>query len=134
MKPLLLINSIAVLAAVWILAAPHDGGSGNGTAGRERRIVLQRRLGQLETEADLIADVRAVKRLQRAYGYYIDQGMWNQAADLFAPRGTIEIGLDGVYVGQKRIRQYLFALGNGREGLKRGQLNEHLILQPVIHI
>jgi len=134
MKPLLLINSIAVLAAVWILAAPHDGGSENGTVGRERRVVLQRRLGQLETEADLIADVRAVERLQRAYGYYIDQGMWNQAADLFAPRGTIEIGLDGVYVGQKRIRQYLFALGNGREGLKRGQLNEHLILQPVIHI
>jgi hypothetical protein len=78
--------------------------------------------------------VRAVKRLQRAYGYYIDQGMWNQAADLFAPQGTIEIGLDGVYVGQKRIRQYLFALGNDREGLKRGQLNDHLILQPVIHI
>jgi hypothetical protein len=75
-----------------------------------------------------------VKRLQRAYGYYIDQGMWNQAADLFAPQGTIEIGLDGVYVGKKRIRQYLFALGNGREGLKRGQLNEHLILQPVIHV
>ena len=25
-------------------------------------------------------------------------------------------------------------MGNGREGLKRGQLNEHLILQPVIHI
>ena len=134
MKPLLLINGIAVLAAVWILAAPHDGGSGNGTVGRERRVVLQRRLGQLETEADRIADVRAVKRLQRAYGYYVDQGMWNQAADLFAPQGTIEIGLDGVYVGQKRIRQYLFALGNGREGLKRGQLNEHLILQPVIHI
>ena len=45
--------------------------------------------------------------------------MWDQATDLFAPQGTIEIGLDGVYVGQKRIHQYLFALGGGREGLNK---------------
>jgi len=37
-------------------------------------------------------------------------------------------------VGQKRIRQYLLAYGGGREGLKRGQLNEHLMLQPVVHV
>jgi hypothetical protein len=134
MKILLLCNATAVLAAIWILAAPLNRQSGSGSQGRERRVVLQRRLAQLETEVDRIEDARAVKRLQRAYGYYIDQGMWNQAADLFAPLGTIEIGLDGVYVGQKRIRQYLFVLGGGREGVRRGQLNEHLILQPVVHV
>jgi hypothetical protein len=134
MKPLLLYSTIAALVTIWFLAAPYCGQSENGAKGREMRIVLQRQLGQLETEVDRIEDARTLKRLQRAYGYYVDQGMWNQAADLFAPQGTIEIGLDGVYVGQKRIRQYLFALGGEREGLKRGQLNEHLILQPVIHV
>ena len=123
-----------MLAAIWLLAAPYIGQSGNGAEDRERRAVLQRRLKQLETEADRIEDARSVKRLQRAYGYYVDQGMWNQASDLFAPQGTIEIGLDGVYVGQKRIRQYLFALGGGREGLRRGQLNENFMLQPVVHV
>ena len=101
---------------------------------REKSMVLQRQLKQLESEADRIEDVRALKRLQRVYGYYVDQGLWNQAADLFEPQGTIEIGLDGVYVGQERVRQYLFAYGGGREGLRRGQLNEHLILQPVVHV
>jgi hypothetical protein len=134
MNPLLLCSGIAVLAGIGILTAPNSGQSGNGAEDRERPVVLQRRLGQLETEADRIADARALKRLQRAYGYYVDQGMWNQAADLFAPQGSIEIGLDGVYVGQKRIRQYLFALGGGRQGLRRGQLNEHLMLQPVVHV
>jgi hypothetical protein len=134
MKPLLLCSGIAVLAGIGILTAPNNGQSGNGAEDRERPVVLQRRLGQLETEADRIEDARALKRLQRAYGYYVDQGMWNQAADLFAPQGSIEIGLDGVYVGQKRIRQYLFALGGGRQGLRRGQLNEHLMLQPVVHV
>src|SRR5512139_1467597 len=134
MKPLLLCSATAVLAAIWLLAAPYVGQSRNGAEDRERRTVLQRRLKQLETEANRIEDARLIKRLQRAYGYYIGQGMWSQASDLFAPQGTIEIGLDGVYVGQKRVRQYLFALGGGREGLKYGQLNEHFILQPVVHV
>jgi hypothetical protein len=123
-----------MLAAMWILAAACNKQSSNKAEARERRVVLQRQLGQLENEAERLEDVRALKRLQRAYGYYVDQGMWSLAADLFEPQGTIEIGLDGVYEGQKRIRQYLFAFGGGREGLSRGQLNEHLMLQPVVHV
>jgi hypothetical protein len=134
MKSLLLCNGIAVLAAIWILAAPNNGQSGNRAENHQRRGALQRQLERLETEAARIEDVRALKRLQRAYGYYVDQGMWNQATDLFATQGTIEIGFDGVYVGQKRVRQYLFALGGGREGLRRGELNEYLMLQPVVHV
>jgi hypothetical protein len=134
MKPLLPCIGVAVFAAMWILAASCNRQSGNKAEDRERRVVLQRQLGELENEADRIEDVRALKRLQRAYGYYVDQAMWNQAADLFAPQGMIEIGLDGVYVGQNRIRQYLLAYGGGREGLSRGQLNEHLMLQPVVHV
>jgi hypothetical protein len=134
MKTLPLWNGIAILAAIWMLAVLTIAQSGNGAKDRERRVILLKQLGPLKTEADRIEDVRALKRLQRAYGYYVDQRMWNQAADLFAPQGTIEIGLDGVYVGQKRVRQYLFALGGGIEGLRHGQLNEHLLLQPVVHI
>ena len=134
MKPLLPCIGVAVLAAIWILAASCSRQSENGMENREKSAILQRQLKQLESEADRIEDVRALKRLQRAFGYYIDQGMWNQAADLFEPQGTIEIGLDGVYAGQKRIHQYLFASGGGREGLRRGQLNEHLMLQPIVHV
>lgn len=96
-----------MLAGVWIMAAACDRQSHRKAEDCERGAVLQRQFGLLENEADRIRDVRDLKRLQRAYGYYIDQGMWNQAADLFEPQGTIEIALDGIYVGQKRIRQYL---------------------------
>jgi hypothetical protein len=34
MKPLLLCNATAVLAAIWILAAPYNGQSGNGAEDR----------------------------------------------------------------------------------------------------
>jgi len=78
--------------------------------------------------------VRAVKNLQRAFGYYVDRGLWGEAADLFADDGTIEIGLDGVYQGKARIREYLKRLHGGQEGLIYGQLNEWVTLQPAIAI
>src|SRR6185312_4759307 len=62
------------------------------------------------------------KRLQRAYGYYLDRGLWDEAANLFAADATLEVGLDGVYVGQRRVREYLRAVGGGRTGLAPGQL------------
>jgi hypothetical protein len=134
MKLSLLLAGIAILTTMWTLSAQPTRQLGDAATRNPKHADLRKRLLHLETEVDRIEDARAVKRLQRAYGYYIDQGMWNQAADLFASQGTIEIGLDGVYVGQKRIRQYLFALGRGREGLGRGQLNENLTLQPVVHV
>jgi hypothetical protein len=78
--------------------------------------------------------VRAVKNLQRAFGYYVDRGLWGEAADLFADDGTIEIGLDGVYLGKARIREYLKRLHGGQEGLVYGQLNEWVTLQPAIRM
>jgi hypothetical protein len=134
MKLPLFCRAIAILPAIWTLSAQYSGQSGERTQSNAIPAVVENRLLQLEAEVDRLEDLRALKRLQRAYGYYLDQELWNQAADLFAPQGTIEIGLDGVYVGQKRIRQYLFALGGGREHSRRARLNEHLTLQPVVHI
>ncbi len=90
------------------------------------------RIGQLEQRKTRLQDINAIKRLQRAYGYYLDKGLWDDAAQLFATDGSIEVGLDGVYRGQTRVRQYLRSLGTGRNGLPAGQLNEHLQLMPVI--
>jgi hypothetical protein len=78
--------------------------------------------------------VRAVKKLQRAFGYYVDRGLWDEAADLFTDNGTIEIGTDGVYAGRSRIRDYLKALHGGQDGLIYGQLNEWVTLQPVVDV
>ena len=78
--------------------------------------------------------VRAVKKLQRAFGFYVDRGLWGDAADLFADNGTIEIGMDGVYVGKARIREYLKRLHGGHEGLIYGQLNEWMQFQPAVYI
>ena len=100
----------------------------------DRIAALDAQVARLEAEAARAEDVSEIKRLQRAYGYYLDAAQWDQMADLFADDGSIEIGLDGVYVGKERVRQYLHTLGGGTVGLRRGQLNEHMILQPVIDV
>jgi hypothetical protein len=95
-------------------------------------VALQDRIASLEHRKTLVADANAVERLQAAYGYYVDRGLWDEVANLFADDGTIEVGLDGVYVGKARVREYLYALGGGRSGLPEGRLNEHLQVMPVV--
>lgn len=95
---------------------------------------LQQRVAALQTRAVALRDINDIKRLQRAYGYYSDSGQWDQVAGLFARTATLEIGLDGVYRGQDRIRQYLLAVAGGHQGLLPGQVNQSLQLMPVVNL
>lgn len=89
---------------------------------------------QLNERVERLEGARAVKKLQRAFGFYVDRGLWGEAADLFADDGTLEIGIDGIYAGKARIREYLMRLHGGQEGLIYGQLNEWVTLQPAISV
>jgi hypothetical protein len=91
-------------------------------------------IARLSADVDQLEGARAIRKLQRAYGYYIDRGLWDEAADLFADDGTVEIGMDGIYVGKARIREYLQRLGGGKPGLSYGQLYEHAQLQPEVDV
>lgn len=91
-------------------------------------------IAALTLRVERLEGTRAVKKLQRAFGYYVDRGLWGDAADLFTDDGTIEIGIDGVYVGKERIAEYLRRLHGGQEGLIYGQLNEWVTLQPAINV
>jgi len=123
---------VAAIAGILLLLAPTlvcvravAFGQGN---------VSHVELDQLALEVAGLEGARAIKNLQRAYGYYTDVALWNEVAGLFAEDATIELGSDGVYAGNTRIREYLTQLGGGQVGLKWGQIAEHLQLQPVIHV
>ena len=95
---------------------------------------LKARVAGLERQAQRLRDINAIKRLQRSYGYYLDNQMWDEIVDLFSDDGSIEIALDGVYVGREHIRKYLYALSGGQQGRPAGVLNEHFQLQPVVDV
>jgi hypothetical protein len=90
------------------------------------------RLAAYRERVERLEDADAIETLQATYGYYFDKGLWNDAADLFAADGTFEYGQLGVYVGQQRIRRALLLFGP--EGLGKGYLNNHMLLQPIITV
>ena len=91
---------------------------------------MKERQAALEAEVRTARDFQAVQNLQAAYGYYVDKGLWDQAADLFAEDGTLELAGRGVYIGRERVRAYLHHLPPYGEGM----LYNHMQLQPVIHV
>lgn len=95
---------------------------------------LSAEIDALEARVARLEGHREVRKLQRAFGYYVDRGLWRQAAQLFARQGTLEIGQDGIYVGPARIEAYLRRLHGGQDGLVYGQLNEWITLQPAISV
>jgi hypothetical protein len=125
------LRSTAASACLLSLLASGCGG-GPSAGDTARAAALEARIAALEQRKERIEDVNAIERLQHAYGYYADRGLWDEAANLFADDGTIEIGLDGVYVGQERVRQYLRTLSGGRPALSDGELGERLQVMPVI--
>jgi hypothetical protein len=90
---------------------------------------LTRAITVLSARAQKLADEVDVTNLQHAYGYYADRKMWDDVADLFASDGTMEMGLQGVYLGPKSIRRVL-----GRAGLVEGELNDHVHLQTIVTV
>jgi hypothetical protein len=94
--------------------------------------VLSQRFAPLARRAQLLSDETEVANLQNIYGYYVDRMMWDDVGDLFASDATMEIGLQGVYVGKASIRRALSQFGP--KGLREGELNDRLQLQTIVHV
>jgi hypothetical protein len=97
---------------------------------KERLDALTGEVSQLRTRLQQAEDYIAISNLQRIYGYYVDKSQADQIADLFSENATLEIAGRGVFVGLKRIREFMHFLPRLEEGL----LFNHMILQPVIYI
>ncbi len=104
--------------------------AGHGaTAGR--RAALEKRVERLQSHIENIESIRAIKRLQYAYGHYVELGLWNDFADLFAEDAVTNYQ-SGVR-GKDAIRKLFFEqVGQGKLGLSEGRIYPHILFQPVI--
>jgi hypothetical protein len=93
---------------------------------------LNPQLADLAARVQRMSDEIEVTNLQHAYGYYVDRKMWDDVADLFAIDGTMELGQQGVYAGRASIRRGLNQFGP--QGLREGELNDHIQLQTIVTI
>jgi hypothetical protein len=121
------VNARLAALALLVLLAPRVTLAAEGQAAAPT-------LAQLEAGADAAEAVRAVKRLQHTYGHYLEAGMWDDLADLFADDATGQFGNETV-TGKSKLRAHFMQQANRNSaGLAKGQLNAHLILQPIITV
>ena len=122
----------------WVLAgallAVAACGDSPSPAETARLEALQAQVASLEQRLARVQASKDIKLLQAAFGFYADKALWDEAANLFADDGTLEVGLDGVYSGKARIREYLYAFGGGKQGLSDGELTEYMQVMPVITV
>jgi hypothetical protein len=113
---------------------PDSASRGVNGAGKAHTSLasLADRVDQLSRRATLLNDQAEVTNLQNTYGYAVDRKLWDQAADLFARDGTLELGLRGVYVGKVSIRHAFDQFGS--QGLRGGERNDHVYLQTVVSV
>ena len=96
----------------------------------------QATIDDLTHQIGLLRDKEEIEKLQYAYGFFIDNRMFREMADLFADEGAwIEIGGRGRYFGKERIHQFLHEiLGAGRWGLAKNEVINHVQQQLLITI
>jgi hypothetical protein len=109
-----------------------DSAGGSSNAGTSSLPSLADRVNQLAQRAARLNDQAEVTNLQDTYGYAVDHKLWDQVAELFANDGTMEVGLQGVYVGKASIRHALDQFGP--QGLRNGERNDHMYLQTLASV
>src|SRR5690606_35096276 len=106
------------------------GGCGDATPTQATTVAagdaaLLQRLAVVQHEVELAEDLAAIKRLQKAYGYYLDKGLWTDLAELFADDARASYPA-GVYIGKASIREHLYrnvgGVAMGEVGLGDGRL------------
>ena len=87
---------------------------------------------QLAREATLLLLQGTAQNLANAYGYYLDRGMYDDIADLFAPDAQVDVAGQGVYNGVAGVRKFLGRFG--APGLDEGELNDRPQLMPLVNV
>ena len=119
----------------WAACAACVGLLLGGCAGAPPATGDGARIAALETRLARLEDTQQIERLFRAYGYYFDKGLWQEATTLFADDAVVEIAQRGVFRGRAGVeRLYVKVFGRGRNCLPPNGLNNHLILQPIITV
>jgi len=97
---------------------------------------LETKVKSLATELAAVHDIQEIKKLQRTYGYYLDNRMWDDIVDLFSENTeSLEISDSGVYLGKTGVERFFKGfLGRGGLPPGRGSLGTHMQLQGVVNM
>ncbi len=99
---------------------------------------LRRQVQHLSAELGALQDVHAIRRVQHAYGYYMDKCLYDDVVDLFSDRGEVHF-MNGLFSGKAGLRRlycerFRKNFTGGRNGPLYGFLLDHLQLQDIVDV
>lgn len=99
---------------------------------------LEKKLEALEHEVGLLQDVNAIRKLQYAYGYFIDKSQYDEVVSLFSDDGEVWF-LGGVYKGIEGVKRLYIErfrkqFTDNHNGPRYGWLLDHPQLQMIIDV
>ena len=96
------------------------------------------KIAELEHRLGIVEDELAIRRLQHAYGYYLDKCYYDEVVDLFDEDCEV-IFIGGVYKGRAGAARlytgrFRSRFADGHNGPQFGRLLDHPMLQDLIHV
>ncbi len=105
----------------------------------KRETELTEQLERLANQLGIAEDTNAIRKLQHAYGYYLDKCIYEEVVDLFADGGEVHFN-GGIFIGKEKgvRRLYIDTFSEGFTGKKNGPvfgfLLDHLQLQDIVDV
>ena len=93
---------------------------------------LEVRLMALEGEVRNLKDIEAIKRLQRAYGYYVEHMMGQEIIDCFSTGPDVYLEwLEGRYEGQEGLHRYF---GRARDNFSHEMMHQVIQMSGIVTV
>lgn len=96
---------------------------------------LQEQVESLHQQTTLLRDIEEIKKLQRAYGYYLENWMTDEVADLFAdhPETTLLVHA-GEFRGKEGVRRFFRPRSKTRGQRRPDFFHQVMQLSPIIDV
>lgn len=99
---------------------------------------LAKQVAALAKEVGALQDVHAIRKLQHAYGYYLDKCLYDEVVDLFSETGEVRF-MGGIFRARAGLRRlycdrFRKCFTGGYNGPVYGFLLDHLLLQDIVDV
>ena len=94
---------------------------------------LEEQLTIAERDLEIASAQDGAENVANAYGYYIDEFLWDNTAELFSVNGSKELAGVGNYIGREHVRDSMVAR-YGRGGRRAGSMTLHQKTEPVVTV
>jgi hypothetical protein len=99
---------------------------------------LRKQVEELSRSVAILQDVHAIRKLQHAYGYYLDKCLYDEVVDLFSDDCEV-LFMGGLYKGRAGARRlycdrFRKNFTGGHNGPLYGFLLDHPVMQDIIDV